>query len=89
LWKNADTHHRPIESQAVAIVRHRCSAKNDDDSKKPKVIPYYSDNNVVAQRNKGLKGGGPISTRPGVAIIIRSLSNIFNTQMARTPTLTT
>jgi hypothetical protein len=41
-----------------------CSAslllKNDDDSKKPKVISNYSDKNVVARKNQGLKGGGPI-----------------------------
>jgi hypothetical protein len=89
LLKNADSHHRPIGSQAVAIVQHRCCAKNDDDSKKPKVIYNYSDKSVVAQKKQGLKGGGLVSSRPNVAITKRNLSNILVIKVARTPTSTT
>jgi hypothetical protein len=50
-----------------------------------KVFWINSDNNIVVEKNYGLKGGGVITSRPDTAITNEEFSGILKTRLAETP----
>jgi hypothetical protein len=50
-----------------------------------KVFWINSDNNIVVEKNYGLKGGGVSTSRPDTAITKEEFSGILKTRLAETP----